>query len=211
MICLDPGHPSEVGPGTRGKHITEMKLVWNVSLLLRDRLEKKGMKVVLTKSSEKQFVKNLDRSAIANRNKADLFLRLHADAVPERGFASYYPSQQGRAQGKTGPSRSVIERSRAAAQAFHPAVIRALTGRLNDRGLRTDLQTAVGAKQGALTGSIFSQVPVILVEMATLTEPEDEQVVKTKEGQQMMARALEAGVEAALAALRALRQKKADE
>jgi N-acetylmuramoyl-L-alanine amidase len=188
-----------------------MKLVWNVSLLLRYRLEKRGMKVVLTKASEKQYVKNLDRSAIANRARADLFLRLHADAVPERGFASYYPSQQGRAQGKTGPSRRVIEQSRAAAQAFHPAVIRALGGKLNDRGLRTDLQTAVGAKQGALTGSIFSQVPVVLVEMATLTEPEDEKVVKTKEGQEMVARALEAGVDAALSALKKVRQKKADE
>ena len=34
-VCIDPGHPSEVGEGTRGKRITEMKAAWKVALLLK--------------------------------------------------------------------------------------------------------------------------------------------------------------------------------
>jgi len=31
VIVLDPGHPSEVGRGTKGKYITEIDAAWQVS------------------------------------------------------------------------------------------------------------------------------------------------------------------------------------
>jgi N-acetylmuramoyl-L-alanine amidase len=76
-----------------------------------------------------------------------------------------------------------------------------LRGHLNDRGVRTEQQTAVGKKNGALIGSIFSEVPVILVEMAVLTQPKDEAFIGNKKGQLIMAKALFAGTKAALQAL----------
>jgi N-acetylmuramoyl-L-alanine amidase len=60
--------------------------------------------------------------------------------------------------------------------------------------------TAVGAKQGALTGSIFSLVPVILVEMVVLTNSVDEAFF-LKHGKTKLADALEQGVVAAVRAL----------
>lgn len=197
-ICIDPGHPSEVGRGASSKRITEVKAVWLVGLELKKLLEAAGYKVVMTKKSELEFVRNQRRAEIANQSKADLLLRLHCDAAPTSGFASYYPSQQGTAQGKTGPSQDVIQRSKACATKFHPALVKALNGKLNDRGLLTDLHTAVGAKQGALTGSIFSEVPVILVEMAVLTQPIDDAFISSAQGRTIMAKALFAGVKAAV-------------
>src|SRR6266576_533163 len=80
-VCIDPGHPSENNDGgavTNG--LREVTVNWEVALLLRDELGKDGMKVVMTKKSEGDFVTNKDRAAIANESDADLFLRLHADA-----------------------------------------------------------------------------------------------------------------------------------
>ncbi len=55
-ICIDPGHPSEVGRGTRGKRITEIEAVWQVAQKLKDRLEQDGMQVELTKTRQEEFV-----------------------------------------------------------------------------------------------------------------------------------------------------------
>ena len=198
VICIDPGHPSEVGSGTHGKHFTEMHVVWQVALLLRKRLEVDGYKVVMTKSTERQMVRNKARAEIANHSGAALLLRLHCDAAPDRGFATYYPSQQGKAEGVRGPSQSVLRLSKTAAQKLHSAVIESLNGIIPDRGLMTDLQTAIGHKQGALTGSVFSKVPVLLVEMVVLTNPKDETFLSNQDGFNRLAEALEAGVKAAV-------------
>jgi N-acetylmuramoyl-L-alanine amidase len=198
VICIDPGHPSEVGKGTKGKQYTEIQVVWKVAVLLKAKLEKDGYKVVMTKSAENQMVRNKARAEKANASGAALLLRLHCDAAPKRGFASYYPSKQGKAEGKRGPSAAIIKASKAAAQRFHPSVIRSLDGRVPDRGLLTDLQTAIGAKQGALTGSVFSKVPVLLVEMLVLTQREDEEFLSEQDGFNRLAEALRHGVHAAV-------------
>ena len=44
---------------------------WEVAVLLRDELQKDGMKVVMTKRSEGEFITNKDRAAIANESDAD--------------------------------------------------------------------------------------------------------------------------------------------
>lgn len=201
VVCIDPGHPSEIGDGTRGKKVTEMHVAWVVGLELKKLLVVDGIKVVMTKTKEKEFVANKKRAEIANKAKADLMLRLHLDASTETGFSSYYPDRQGTNQGKKGPSKDIIAKSKKAVNPFHEAVMEILKGHLNDRGVRTEQQTAVGKKNGALIGSIFSEVPVILVEMAVLTQPKDEAFIGNKKGQLIMAKALFAGTKAALQAL----------
>lgn len=202
-ICIDPGHPSEVGPGTRGKKITEMRAVWLVGQKLERRLKARGMKVVMTKSREKEKVTNRRRAEIANQAQADLMIRLHCDAQSGRGFATYYPDRAGRAQGRTGPSPEVLRQSKLAATAFHSEAARVLRGHLPVLGLYTDRRTKIGAQQGALTGSIFSEVPVLLVELVVLTHPQDEAFILTDAGQEKLAEALEMGILKALAAVRA--------
>lgn len=198
VVCIDPGHPSEVGRGTRGKTLTEMDVVWNMALMVKERLEKMGAKVVLTKKELEQFVANKDRAATANKAKADLMLRLHCDAAAGSGFATYYPTQQGKSQGVTGPSLALIEKTKPVAERFHRALAKGLKGMLPDHGLKSDLKTAVGGRQGALTGSIFSKVPVVLVELVVLTNPKDEEFIGTKAGQEAYADALANAVVAAI-------------
>jgi N-acetylmuramoyl-L-alanine amidase len=190
-IVIDPGHPSEVGMGTRGKHLTEVAVAWQTATLLAERLRGKGYRVVLTKSWEREFVPNRRRAEIANEARADLLLRLHLDAAKGRGYAFYHPDRVGTAaDGKRGPSAKVLRESARATRLLYRHYTQALAELLPGNGVKTDRQTAVGARQGALTGSIFSQVPVCLIELAVLTNPQDEAVLRRPGGLARIADAL---------------------
>jgi N-acetylmuramoyl-L-alanine amidase len=197
VVCIDPGHPSEVASGRNVQNGTsEAHIDWVVATKLREALEARGYEVVLTKSSEDELVRNKDRALVANRARAALMIRLHCDASATRGFAVYYPDRRGRAKdGSVGPGPAVIEGSRRAAEAIHAGMTEGLDGALQDNGVRTDYQTKVGRDQGgALTGSIFSEVPVVTVEMVTLSDPGDAEFIKTEGGQRRMAEAIADGV-----------------
>lgn len=203
-VCLDPGHPSENGLGARGKRgATEVRVAWRIANLVKTLLQTRGAQVRLTKSRERERVTNIRRAEIANDFRADLMLRLHCDAEGKTGASVYYPDRIGKASdGARGPTAAVLHSSREAGKHFHRAFRATLKGSLADRGLLTDRQTFIGGKQGALTGSIYSRVPVLLVEMCVLTTPADETFITSKNGEAIMARALAAGVEAAAAILK---------
>ena len=198
VICVDPGHSSETSQGTasRDHRLTEMHVNWVVAERLKMFLEADGARVVPTKTRESQVVTNRRRAEIANAGGAKLFLRLHCDSGEQTGLATYYPDRTGTRFGVTGPSRAVMASSHRAAAIFQPAVIAALHGSLRDAGIKGDSQTGIGSKQGALTGSIFSHVPALTVEMCVLTNAHDYQFIRTQAGQDQMAHALLAGVEA---------------
>jgi N-acetylmuramoyl-L-alanine amidase len=197
-ICIDPGHPSESGRGTQGRHLTEIDAAWQVAQILKEDLAKRGYRVVLTKQSAQEFVTNKRRAQIANDCNSALLLRLHCDADAGTGIASYAPDRQGTANGVTGPDKRIIEESQNALREFYPAMIKSLDGLLANRGMFADTSTRIGGKQGALTGSIYSKVPVILVEMCVLTNPHDEAIISSAVGKQRIAAALTAGVNAAV-------------
>lgn len=197
-ICIDPGHPSDAGSGTRGKHSTEIGVAWQVATALEAELKAEGFRVVLTKHAEPEMVTNRRRAEIANEARAALMVRLHCDAGEGSGFAVYYPDRKGTWKGNTGPDATVLQSSALAGKRFHLAMAETLAGSvLKDNGLKTDMQTAIGARQGALTGSIFSQVPVVLVEMVVLTNPKDEDFILSEAGKTLVVKALARGVLAA--------------
>ncbi|MGD8869586.1 MAG: N-acetylmuramoyl-L-alanine amidase [Gemmatimonadales bacterium] len=197
VVVVDPGHPSETSEGTRGPSgLTENHVNWVIGQKVRALLEERGYEVIMTKLVEDELVTNRHRADIANYNSADLMVRLHCDAGDHSGTATFYPDRQGTRFEVTGPSDDVIAGSEALARAFHPAMIEVLGSGWNDLGIKGDSKTAVGSRQGALTGSIFSQVPVITVEMVVLTNPDDEAFIAEESGQDRMARAIAAGIDA---------------
>jgi N-acetylmuramoyl-L-alanine amidase len=194
-VCIDPGHPSEVSDGRQLLNgVREVEINWAVAQALQKILEQKGYQVVMTKSSLGEQVTNKRRAEIANEARADLMLRLHADSEGPGGFTLYYPRKQGETKGVRGPSPAVIEASGRAAKAFHDALAHELRGQLKDNGVKGDEQTLIGGKQGALTGSIFCQVPTLLVEMANLANAADAKWIREPTNQQTFAKALVAGV-----------------
>ena len=195
VVCIDPGHASETSGGDVVQNgTTEVHIAWVVAVKLKALLEANGFKVVMTKQREDEVVTNKDRARLANRAKAALMIRLHCDASEDNGYAVYSPDRQGTVQGVTGPTQEVIDRSRVAAEAVHQGMARVLDGVLKDGGLRGDSKTFVGAKQGALTGSIFSEVPAVLIEMVVLSNKDDAEFIKSEGGQQKMAQAIAEGI-----------------
>ncbi|HIJ94200.1 MAG TPA: AMIN domain-containing protein [Desulfuromonadales bacterium] len=92
-IVVDPGHgghdPGAVGPNG----IQEKDVVLAIGLKLRDLFkEEMGLDVVMTRSTD-VFIPLEERTAIANKVGADLFLSVHANAANNRsasGIETYY-------------------------------------------------------------------------------------------------------------------------
>jgi N-acetylmuramoyl-L-alanine amidase len=92
-IVIDPGHgghdPGAVGPSG----IQEKDVVLAIGLRLRELFrEELGVDVVMTRSTD-VFIPLEERTAIANKVGADLFLSVHANAAPNHsaaGIETYY-------------------------------------------------------------------------------------------------------------------------
>jgi N-acetylmuramoyl-L-alanine amidase len=198
IIVIDPGHPSEISGGANANGIKEVDVNWDIGQALATALAKKpGVKVLVNRKEKMQMMPNQARAEFANRAQAALCVRLHCDSSgpTKSGFTIYYPDTQGTIRGKTGPSQAVISKSRIAAHSLHKGMVKRLAGVLADGGVKTDRQTSVGAKNGgALIGSIFSEVPALVVEMIYISHPKDAAFITSAEGRQAMVEALVAGV-----------------
>jgi len=197
VVCIDPGHPSETSAGAHDRGLSENRLNWQVAVRLADVLRKAGVRFVMTKTSENQYVTNRRRAEIANAAGAALFLRLHCDDGAGRGYTFYYPDRQGHKDGVTGPPARVLQTSRLAAYTVNAAMQPVLNGSLQNNPIKTDAATFVGGKQGGvLTGSIFSKVPTALIEMCFINQKSDAQFIASVSGQEKMAQALAVGITA---------------
>lgn len=94
-IVVDPGHgghdPGAIGAGG----LREKEVTLDVAKRLRDLLVRDGFRVVLTRYDDR-FIPLNQRAAIANREGADLFISVHANASRSRsvsGFEAYYLSE----------------------------------------------------------------------------------------------------------------------
>lgn len=68
---------------------------------------------------------------------------------------------------------------------------------LPDNGVKSDRATGIGSRQGALTGSMFSRVPTVTLEMVVLSNPTEARWIEQPANQQRMAAALADGVDRA--------------
>ena len=198
IIAIDPGHPSETSNGCSHHGMSENELCWQIALKLENLIASEpNMRAIKTKNSINQMVTNRERAEIANRADANLLLRLHCDTGNGSGCTIYYPDKQGRAQGVTGPSREIIEKSLIAAELMQSGLAEILGKDLTLNQIKTDSQTFVGNKQGALTGSIFSKVPALVVEMVYLNNASDAAFIKEPQNQLLLAKALLNGIKKA--------------
>lgn len=80
-VVIDAGHGGK-DPGARGKVAREKDIVLDLAIALATKIvtEMPDVKVILTRKTDK-FVELRDRSGIANRRKADLFISIHCNAT----------------------------------------------------------------------------------------------------------------------------------
>ncbi len=84
LIVIDPGHGGlDTGTKAGGGEVLEKNVVLDFSITLRDQLEKTGRyRVVLTRTDD-TFIPLAERVKFARQRQAELFISVHADALPK--------------------------------------------------------------------------------------------------------------------------------
>lgn len=81
-VVIDPGHGGK-DPGCMTRRNRESRIVLKIGLQLARKIksEMPNVRVILTRASD-EFIDLAERAAIANRNRADLFISIHVNANP---------------------------------------------------------------------------------------------------------------------------------
>jgi len=81
-VVIDPGHGGR-DPGTHGALVAEKDVVLKISLKVGAYIEKNfpGVKVIYTRKDDRYMPLD-ERAILANKNKADVFICIHANASP---------------------------------------------------------------------------------------------------------------------------------
>lgn len=218
-IVIDAGHGGH-DPGTIGRAgLQEKDLVLDVALRLEKLIrEQLGADVLLTRQSD-VFIPLEERTAIANAKGADLFLSIHANSsrnAGARGIETYYlnfarnPHAESVAARENAISQatlkdlqtlvkaialnSKIDESREFATEVQEALVQNLKGldpAMPDRGVHTaPFYVLIGAN-----------MPSILAEIAFVSHPGEERLLKRGEYRDRIAHSLLEGVRGYLASL----------
>ncbi|HHW49544.1 MAG TPA: N-acetylmuramoyl-L-alanine amidase [Clostridiaceae bacterium] len=187
IICIDAGHgitdlkkqePIAPGsditkpafvPGTRGANQTEEQLNLKVAKKLEQRLIELGADVHMTRTEARCDMSNIDRAEFANGLNADIFIRIHADGNQDKsvhGISMLVPAND------YINDEELVEKSMRAGKLILDEVIKQ-TG-AKKRGV---------IKRSDLTGFNWSKVPVVLLEMGFMTNPDEDKLLETEEYQ----------------------------
>jgi N-acetylmuramoyl-L-alanine amidase len=206
-IVIDAGHGGH-DPGAHGNGINESELTLDVAQRLQKLLEKQpGFEVVMTRDTD-EFIPLQERTAIANREGADLFLSIHANASrnPQaHGIETYFLNFANNPEAEAIAARE----NAASGQAMHslPDIVRAiaLNNKINEsRDFAATVQKSMvkhlnsknhavrdlGVKQAPFVVLIGATMPSVLAEISFLTNKPDGTVLKTPAYRQQIAQAL---------------------
>lgn len=184
-IIIDPGHygydSGAVGPaGTYERDVTMA-----VSQRIAAILQKAGQEVKLTRiPGNKGYINNLNedlstRVLTANLWPADLFISIHCNAFRDsaaHGMEVYTTPGQG-------PS-----------DALATAVIKELKAAFPELTLRSDTSDGDPDKEANFYVIRKTNMPAILVEMAFISNPREEQLLASAAGQNRFAQAIARGI-----------------
>jgi N-acetylmuramoyl-L-alanine amidase len=208
-IVVDAGHGGH-DVGTIGPDgLTEKALVLDVALRLGKLLENRmGAEVVYTRDDD-TFVPLETRTAIANKEQADLFISIHANSSRDpdaRGVETYYLNftQSADALEVAARENAVSEKSIHELQDLVKKI--ALKEKIEEsREFAADVQQSLwsaagkgtrnrGVKKAPFIVLIGANMPSILAEISFLSNPSDEHKLQTPEYRQKIAEALYRGV-----------------
>ena len=147
----------------------------------RDELERRDYRVVLTRETNDTDISNIERAAVAEREEADVFLRIHAN-----GSDSPYVS-------------GAIAICMTPGSPFNPELYPA-SRTLSDCVLEA-FTAATGARNSgvwetnSMTGINWSRVPVTILEMGYMTNPAEDLRMATPEYRAKMAAGIADGID----------------
>ena len=201
IICLDPGHQTKGNPeleeiapnsdkkkakvttGTRGVVTKkyESELMLEIALKLKTSLENKGYKVIMTRTKNDVDISNKERAIFANDNKADVYIRLHADGSENKNAfgASVLTSS---------PKNKYTTKVQKESEEFSKILLE-------------EYVKATGAKNRGLiyiddlTGTNWATVPNTLIELGFMSNAEEDKKLSEKDYQDKIVKGLVNGIE----------------
>lgn len=217
-VVLDAGHggkdPGNLG--TKRYKTTEKDIALAVTLLVGQYIKENlpDVKVVYTREDDR-FIELMERSNIANRNKADAFISIHCNAnksADPHGCETYVMGlhkTQANMQVAMKENESILLEAdhalkydgydpkdpesmialslRQNAYLDHSLLLSSLIqDQFKDRVGRTDR----GVKQAGFLVICYTTMPAVLVELGFLTNAEEEDFLQSKKGQEYMASAI---------------------
>lgn len=199
LIVLDPGHGTggnnekePVAPGssikkaayvsgTAGKNQTEEELNLIVAEKLKKTLEERGADVYLTREGHKAELSNVGRAKLANDLNADICVRIHADGSENssaHGASVLLPSSE------YIKNDELIQKSKAAGEIILEEYVKATGAKNRGTVVRSDM-----------TGFNWSEVPVVLIELGFMSNPEEDALMETEDYQSKMVFGIAQGLE----------------
>lgn len=202
-VCIDPGHgiltkkvkkteplapgskvmKAATASGTTGvvTKVTEESLNLTVSLKLKKVLADKGAKVIMVRETHTCNMTNVERTDFWNKSGADLTIRIHANGSDSRKASGVLMMVPG---DKYIKDKDLLLKSAKAGEYIMEGVLK-----------NTKTKSAGTIKSTDLTGFNWSKIPVMLLEMGFMTNPEEDRLLNSDSYQNKIVTGIVEGVE----------------
>ena len=212
-IVVDPGHGG-IDSGTKLDHwgMYESDLTWDIAIRLRALLERAGSQVIMTRNGDEK-VSVQARAEIANQSRADLFISIHVNWLPNResrGFETYSagttvdPFLKELAAAENVDSGFSIADTRRLLDGFYLGVRQQESQRLAEwvgqalyGTLRTKNPEIInrGVRKAPFVVLVATEMPAILAEVACLSNDREARLLALPKYRQSIAEALFTGIQ----------------
>jgi len=201
IIAIDPGHQRHgnstqepIGPGSSATKamvssgitgvatgVPEYELNLTVSLLLRNELIARGYEVFMIRETHDVDISNRTRAEMATEAGAHIFVRIHANGstvAADSGIMTISPARN------TPFIPFLYSRSLALSQSILDGMVIA-TGAKNMGVWETD----------TMTGINWSTMPVTIIEMGFMSNPDEDRLLQTQEYQAKLVEGIADGID----------------
>lgn len=203
IVAIDPGHqgpgqdmtgvePNAPGSdimkarivsGTQGTTtgLAEYELNLSVSLKLKEELEERGYRVIMTREENDINISNIERAAVATQENADITVRIHANGSEDASVCGALTMISSAANPYVGYLyEDCYDLALCVLEAYCEA---------------TDIQNDGIVETDTMTGINWSTMPVTIVEMGFMTNPGDDLYMADEDNQKIMAIGIANGID----------------